>query len=195
MTVEERGCKMSNPDDIADKGFVWHDNYRKEDKIDHYENQIYETGDKLYRKLFSRLLIISAVWFLVLVIFFIVVISRNQDSAGKKQILAIDKRLDRLEADFTLLTTEFASKLDRAIKAMERDKHTSTKQKTPSAKTPTPPKEEQKDIEPKVHKVLAGESLSRISRYYGLSIEQLRDFNNLEPNATIYPGQELKLTP
>ena len=109
--------------------------------------------------------------------------------------MAIDKRLDRLEADFTLLTTEFASKLDRAIKEMERDKHTTAKQKIPSAKTPSPPQKEQKDVEPKVHKVHAGESLSRISRYYGLSIEQLRDFNNLEPNATIYPGQELKLTP
>jgi len=186
---------MSNTDDTADKGLVWHDNYRKEDRIDHYENQIYEIGDNLYRKLFSRLLIISAVWFLVLVIFFIVVISRSQDSAGEKQILAIDKRLDRLEADFTLLTTEFASKLDRAIKEMERDKHTTAKQKTPSAQTPSPLKEEQKDVEPKVHEVDAGESLSRISRYYGLSIKQLRDFNNLEPNATIYPGQELKLTP
>jgi hypothetical protein len=203
MTVDEEGCRMNNPDDMNDKDFVWRDNYSKEDPIDQYENegasddyenQIYETGDRIYRKLFLRLLIISAVWFLVLVIFFIV-ISKSQDSAGKKQILAIEKRLDRLETDFTSIKTLIASKLDQAIKQMEQHQHKTTAQKKPSVKTPPPAQNEQMDVEAKVHKVQAGDSLYQISLQYGLSIELIREYNNLEPNAIIYPGQELKLTP
>jgi LysM repeat protein len=78
---------------------------------------------------------------------------------------------------------------------MERERRTKTTQKKPSAKTPPLPQKEQIDVETKAHKVQAGDSLYRISLQYGLSIELLRDYNNLEPNATIYPGQEIKLTP
>jgi LysM repeat protein len=43
------------------------------------------------------------------------------------------------------------------------------------------------------HQVQAGETLFRISRRYGLSVQQLRTYNDLAPNAAIYPGQKLKL--
>ena len=78
---------------------------------------------------------------------------------------------------------------------MERDKKTTATQKTPSAKTSPPLQKEQKDIKSKIHKVQSGDTLYQISRQYGLSIEQLRDYNKLESNAKIYPGQEIKLTP
>jgi LysM repeat protein len=192
----EKGDNMSNPDDTTDKDRVWHDSYNKEDKIDPYENDTDGTANEVYRKVFSKLLIIAAVISLIFVILFVVVFSQSQDLADKKQVLAIEKRLGRLETEFTSLKTEFtalktyiASKLDQAIQEMERDKNTIVTQKPPFEQ------EEQQSIKPKVHKVLAGESLSRISRYYGLTIEQLRDYNNLKPNATIYPGQELKLNP
>lgn len=195
---------MNNPDNMKVRDFVWRDSYSKEDKTYHnekevasenYSYQIHEMGNRIYRKLFSRILIISAVWFLVLIIFLIVVFSRRQDVAEKKQILVIEKRLDRLESDFTLLTTDFALKLDRAIKEMERERLNVVTGKAPLTKKPLSKQEEQKDVKSKIHKVQTGDTLSRISRYYGLSIEQLRDFNNLEPNDIIYPGQELKLTP
>jgi len=192
---------MSNPDDMTDKDLVWHDSYHEhdsynaEDKIDRYENDTNKIANEVYRKVFSKLAIVAAVVFFIFVILFVVVFSQSRDLADKKQVLAIAKRLDRLETDFTSLKTYIASKLDQAIQEMERDKRTIATQKTPSVNTPPPLQKEQKDVKPKLHKVLAGESLSRISRYYGLTIEQLRDYNNLEPNATIYPGQELKLNP
>ena len=185
----EKGDNMSNQDDKTDKDRVWHDSYKKEDKIDPYENDTDGTANEVYRKVFSKLLIIAAVISLIFVILFVVVFSQSQDLADKKQVLAIEKRLGRLETEFTSLKTYIASKLDQAIQEMERDKNTIVTQKPPFEQ------EEQQSIKPKVHKVLAGESLSRISRYYGLTIEQLRDYNNLKPNATIYPGQELKLNP
>ena len=180
---------MGNPDDTTDKDSVWHESYNKEDKTDPYENDTGGTANEVYRKAFSKLLIIAAVISLIFVILFVVVFSQSQDLADKKQVLAIEKRLDRLETEFTSLKTYIASKLDQAIQEMERDKNTIVTQKLPFEQ------EEQQNIKPKVHKVLAGESLSRISRYYGLTIKQLRDYNNLEPNAKIYPGQELQINP
>jgi len=186
---------MTNPDDMTDKDFVWHNNYSEEDQIDSYKNDTYEASNESHRKWFSTPMMIGAVGFSILVVLLIVVLSRSQNYAEKKQVLSIEKRLDRLDAEFTSLKTYIASKLDQAIKEMERERHTKSTQKKPSTKTPPPPQKEQIDVETKVHKVQAGDSLYRISLQYGLSIELLRDYNNLEPNDTIYPGQEIKLTP
>jgi LysM repeat protein len=163
--MDEGGDNMSNPDDTDG------------------------TANEVYHKVLSKLLIIAAVVFLIFVILFVVVLSQSQDLADKNQVLEIEKRLDRLETKFTSLKTYIASKLDQAIQEMERDKNTIVTQNPPFEQ------DEQQNLKPKVHKVLAGESLSRISRYYGLTIKQLRDYNNLEPNAKIYPGQELKINP
>jgi LysM repeat protein len=127
--------------------------------------------------------------FLIFAVLLIVIINKNQNMAEKNQVLVIEKRLDGLEAEFTSLKIYIASKLDQAIKEMERSEQTAAKQKRP------PAQKEQTDVKPKVHKIQAGDSLYLISRQYGLTIEHLRDYNNLEPNAKIYPGQELKLTP
>ena len=138
---------------------------------------------------------ITAVTFSIFVILLIVIIYKNQKLAEINQVLIIEKRLDRLEAEFTSLKTYIASKLDQAIKEMERDRNTTTTQNSSAADTPAPEEAEIEDIKPKVHKVLPGESLSRISRYHGLTVQQLRAYNNLGPDSIIHPGEELKLTP
>jgi LysM repeat protein len=43
----------------------------------------------------------------------------------------------------------------------------------------------------KYHIVRAGETLYSISRGYGLSVDELRKFNDLKNDITIYPGQKL----
>jgi len=185
---------------MTDKDFIWHDNYNrdndnKEDHIDVYENSTYEVSNESNRRLFSIPVIIGAVAVLVFIVLLIVSLSSRQDNSGKKQILAIEKRLDKLESEFTLLKTLITSKLDQAIKQMENHNHTIVKQKAPTVITPSPEQKEQLDVETKVHKVQAGDSLYKISLQYGLSIELLREYNNLAPNATIFPGQEIKLNP
>ncbi len=45
------------------------------------------------------------------------------------------------------------------------------------------------------HEVLQGETLYRIGKLYGISVEALRRLNNLSPNQAIYPGQKLIVTP
>ena len=188
---------------MTDKDIVLHDNYSRrnnhneneEHKSESYENTRYETAIQELRKKHSRFLKITAVASSIFVILLIVIIYKSQKLAEKNQVLAIEKRLDRLEAEFTSLKIYIASKLDQAIKEMERDRNTTTTQNSYSGKTPSPTQKEQKDVKPKIHKVQPGESLARISRYHGLSIKQLRDYNNLDADSIIHPGQELKLTP
>jgi len=185
---------------MTDKDIVLHDNYSRndhneKDKFESYENTIYETAIQELRKKHSRFLKITAVASSIFVLLLIVIIYKSQKLAEKNQVLAIEKRLDRLEAEFTSLKNYIASKLDQAIKEMERDRNTTTTQNSYSEKKPSPTQKEEKDVKPKVHKVQTGESLARISRYYGLSIKQLRDYNNLDSDSIIHPGQELKLTP
>jgi len=184
--MNEEGDNMTNP---TDKDFVWHTNYDEEDQIDSRKNDTNAASNESHHKRLSTPMIMGVVGFLILVALFVVVLSRSQNYAKKKQILAIEKRLDRLDTDFTSLKIYITSKLDQAIEEMERDEQTAAEQNRP------PAQQEQPELKPKIHKVLAGESLTRISRYYGLTIEQVRDYNNLEPNVTIYPGQKLKLNP
>ena len=185
---------------MSDKDIVLHDNYSRnnhneKDKFESYENNRYETAIQELRKKHSRFLKITAVASSIFVILLIVIIYKSQKLAEKNQVLAIEKRLDRLEAEFTSLKIYIASKLDQAIKEMERDRNKTTTQNSSSEKTPPPVQKEQNDVKPKVHKVQPGESLARISRYTGLSVKQLRDYNNLDADSIIHPGQELKLTP
>ncbi|MHC4687130.1 MAG: LysM peptidoglycan-binding domain-containing protein [Planctomycetota bacterium] len=47
----------------------------------------------------------------------------------------------------------------------------------------------------KYHIVRAGETLYSISRGYGLSVDELRKFNDLKNDTTIFPGQKLVVDP
>lgn len=47
----------------------------------------------------------------------------------------------------------------------------------------------------KYHIVGAGETLYSISRGYGLSVDELRKFNDLKNDTTIFPGQKLVVEP
>jgi uncharacterized protein (TIGR00159 family) len=49
--------------------------------------------------------------------------------------------------------------------------------------------------ETRYHLVRSGETLWGISRRYGVTVEELRRLNQLEPGAVIYPGQKISLGP
>ena len=213
---------MSNPDNTTDKDFVMSDGDVSDDTIDSDGNEIYESVNVPLYKTSSGPTIIAGVGFLILIILLIAVLSRTQDLAEKKQILALEQRLEQLERrlggledmntqkivsatpekQLDLLAerldrfeTSVNIKIDQVITELQRDDPTPIQQKAPKAKTPPAPKKETKEATPAAHKVQAGDTLYRISRQYGLSIEQLRTYNKLGPKANIYPGQELKLVP
>ena len=185
---------------MTDKEIIWRDNYSRpndndETKMESYKNTEYQTAIEQLQKKHSRFVKITAAVFLIFTILLAVLIFRSLNQPDKTEIAAIEKNFDRLDGEFTSLKMYIASKLDQAIKEMERDRRAAMTQNTSPAKTEPAVEKEQKKSGPKVHKVQRGESLARIGKYYGLTAEQLRLYNNLEPNSIIHPGQELRLAP
>ncbi|MBW2073109.1 MAG: LysM peptidoglycan-binding domain-containing protein [Deltaproteobacteria bacterium] len=91
----------------------------------------------------------------------------------------LDARLAEIEAknkEFSLFMEMF-EKLDSGNKAT-----TATK---PQPLTPA------KSPSRRYHKVRPGETLYGISKRYGLSVDEIRRLNKLEPGAAIHPGQLL----
>lgn len=112
-----------------------------------------------------------------------------------KQELGLDqlaKKTDRFASGFTTQIDQIIKELGALqqktsqLEAAARSKKTAKKQPEASKKAET---------KVRFHQVRAGDTLYNISRRYGLSITQLRTYNNLAPNAAIYPGQKLKLNP
>jgi LysM repeat protein len=58
---------------------------------------------------------------------------------------------------------------------------------------PSPPKEKRQDSE-QYHKVEQGETLYRISKRYGISVEEIRRVNKLQEGQSIQTGQKLLIS-
>ena len=146
--------------------------------------------------------------------------SESNNLAEKEHVLALESKLDQLERklgdleqidriagetpenQFNLLNdrlakleTSITTKIDQIITELEGIKSTDASKQKTKTEAPKPAKQNQKEIKSTVHKVQAGETLYRISRRYGLTIDQLLKYNKLTPDTKIYPGQELKLAP
>ena len=186
---------------MTDKDIIWRDNYSRnkineENNSELYENRAYESAIEENHRKHVRFVKIATAGFIILAILLAILIFKNHNSATEDRVAAIEKKLDRLEREFTSLKVYIASKLDEAIKEMERERQALlTQNSSPEANTPSSEQEEQHEAKPKVHKVQPGESLARISRYHGLTVQQLREYNHLGPDSIIHPGDELKLTP
>ncbi len=66
------------------------------------------------------------------------------------------------------------------------------------AKTETPYPIQKRPFPPdkgRYHEVRSGETLYRISRQYGISVDELCRLNNLSPEQAIHPGQKLLVAP
>ena len=213
---------MSNADNHGDQDFVMSEEDKTEDVMESYG---YESGDisnAVARKPSMIPSIIWAVGFLALIILGIAILTRTQDLVEYEQLKALEARLEKLEnrlaggenagartsvafnpkkqydlvADrLDRLEADFNSKMDQIIKTLESRKELSITQHAPAAKAPKPEKKEEKAAKAKIHTVRGGETLYRISQRYGVTVDQLREFNNLGPNTKIHPGQKLRLTP
>jgi len=128
------------------------------------------------------------------------------------RLLQMERKLagiERLEGKITKLEEEFKN---YAIKMMDRvdsiEKSLALTQdristlsgagkKTAAAPAPkeSPPSPAPRaPAEERFHTVRAGETLFRISRNYGLSVDELLRLNNLGKGAVIYPGQKLRVS-
>jgi LysM repeat protein len=165
--------------------------------------------------------VIGGVGLIVLIIFFIFMISAPGDVADNEQLQAIEARIQQLEGKLATVgvidqaldrlakqeqeldllgnrldrfETTVKTQIDQIIKELgilhQKTAHTPT----PKTQTPQPVAESKKEIKQNYHQVRPGETLYGISRLYGLTVDQLRSYNNIGPDAAIQPGQKLKLS-
>ena len=122
------------------------------------------------------------------------------ESHGQKFMNAVD-RLDRFETAITLRMDIVAKELAGLQQTAEGKSQPPNQprsgeaamQQLPASKPPAPSTAPTADKDPEFHTVSAGETLYSISRRYGLSVDELLAANGLDTDATIYPGQQLKI--
>jgi LysM repeat protein len=107
------------------------------------------------------------------------------------RLTLIEQRLTQLEKMEQKIST-FEFRLKELQKSVSRlDNLIAEIPRAPQA-IKTQPNEQS---EGRYHTVNPGDSLSHIARENGLSVEELRRFNNLTEDQVIYPGQKLLLEP
>jgi LysM repeat protein len=125
----------------------------------------------------------------------------NRIEARIKTAGALENRIQQIEEKEkevrqSLLKTDLSIRalkgdLNQIIEAFEA----SQKKKPPVPKKVEAPKAAVKASTPQTekgyHLVSRGETLYRISKKYGISVDDLRRINNMDQNAPIHPGQKL----
>jgi hypothetical protein len=197
----------SSPEDVGEEDYY-------EEQEEGYKNWERNSSSA------NKILLFAALGFglLVLVIFIGWFVFPRDKSAGSKQIKMLEARVralenkllrfDKISENLIRLenqTKKFAHAVDRfdqfetsTVLRMDmlakelnalRDKTFEIKPVEPAA-----PKTESIKKEKKLgryHTVQAGETLYSISRRYSLTVDELRRFNELKNDTTIYPGQKL----
>jgi len=106
----------------------------------------------------------------------------------------LDKKTNRFESTATTQIDQIIKELGALHQKISQIKAAAgPRPKTPAKQPPAASGKAQSTA--KFHQVQPGETLYRISRRYGLSVEQLRRYNGLAPDSAIYPGQKLRLNP
>ncbi len=107
---------------------------------------------------------------------------------NEKELNLIMERVDRFEGTIT-------TQIDQIIKELGKLHQKTGSAPPPKAKAVQPVAKSTTEKKMTVHEVGAGDTLYSISRRYGLTVDQLRKYNNIDKDAAIRPGQKLKLSP
>jgi LysM repeat protein len=212
---------MTRSENGNDKDFVLSGSYQSNELSEPREEVYYGSGQKASGGQSFKHIYIAIAGFIILIVLSIVVIARTYSLAEKAQLLALQsrleqlesrlgslesegglssaggsgnqlilltERLDQLEANMTARIANMANQLQPALPRPDQAA-------APAPKTTPTPIADKKEAKVKIHTVQKGETLYRISRQYKLSVEQLRQYNKLDANASIYPGQKLNVSP
>jgi LysM repeat protein len=119
------------------------------------------------------------------------------ESFGKKviaienQFAALEQTLSRLETSNRALNQKVSDLTQKAETFSTTIASAPPKPKAPPSPQPTSSPETMAQY----HEVSRGETLFRISKKYGITVNQVRQLNNLKENEAIYPGQKLLVRP
>jgi LysM repeat protein len=206
---------------MVDSKFENHENFVINDKFDDEEvrdlsrEDYYDDHSGIFHKKYLTPFTIGGVGLVVIVVLLVIFLSNPNQTADTGQIQSLEAKIQQLEKKmasmgsvdqaldrvgkveqklslnsekFDRLNSTVTSQIDQIIKELNV-LHQKSTQPPPAAKTVP------EDTTPKFHQVRPKETLWGISRQYGLTLDQLRSYNNMGSKATLQPGQKLKLTP
>jgi LysM repeat protein len=166
-------------------------------------------------------LVLVILGLLVLAVLLVLLIGRTGDKSREAPFKDIDSRIQRMEqklakleavghrisqleqktGEHNLLLMDRMDRIEKALTAPKEQKAEEKKIAPPGREAPAegkgkpiqpvPPPKEARQIA--YHQVLEGETLYRISRNYGLSVDELLRMNNLPPGSPIRKGQKLRV--
>jgi len=212
---------VDSPKDTRED-FVISNGYDEEEEEDLGREDYYSRPTGVLQNKSNLPYIIGGVGLVIVVILFVIILSGSSDGVKLEQLQSLEKRIEQLEKRMTTMGVmdQTLERIDKSEKElgliMERvDRFESTlttqidqiikelgvlHQKTGSS--PTPKTQAPKPVaktgtgkKAKFHEVSVGETLYSISRRYDLTVDQLREYNNIGKDAAIRPGQKLKLSP
>ena len=112
----------------------------------------------------------------------------------ERGLTAMGERFKGFESTVTTQIDQIIKELGSLHQKIDRTP-VSKEQALPAASKHAPAETQKKGGTPEFYQVQAGDTLFRISRRFGLTVEQLRTYNDIAHNAAIYPGQKLRLRP
>ena len=105
----------------------------------------------------------------------------------ENQVQTIQRSIAALKMNRSALRKEFG-KLNKQIGLLKKEISSVSK---PSKVSPTVTEKSPPEAKRRYHEVQRRETLYRIAKQYGLTVDKPRDLNNLSKEKTIYPGQKL----
>ena len=111
----------------------------------------------------------------------------EKNSATADQAAGLTARLDRLETSIHLRMGQITGQVS-ALKKQISAKKTVTRSKSKTSKSTG-----KTAVKVRSHAVRSGDTLYDIARHYGVTINQLKQWNKLPSGGRIYPGQKLKV--
>lgn len=124
--------------------------------------------------------------------------STEGDATFQPKMTALEEKIAGLEIQVVNLQGKLGTEspdpgllqrveaLTQRVEALEKRTHSTTESKA-KATPPTPVVKGQK----RYHRVEKGETLSRIGKKYGITVEELRRLNNLSAGQSVRTGQKL----
>jgi LysM repeat protein len=115
----------------------------------------------------------------------------------EERVINLEKNLALQSVPGTGAEGALAEKIEALTKRVEAlEKKSVSAEKPPAAGVKEKTKKETTAAASKkrYHEVKKGETLYQISKKYGISLKDLRELNNLNPDQSIQPGQKLQVS-
>ncbi len=179
-------------------------------------------GSNLFKKPGGIPLSRFGIGFLILAILLILLFTRSRSTTEENRILALENQITKLEesiAKFEAIDGRVAQiweqaqtfeqfkerfdrseaslmlRMDHIAKNLDSMQKQMGKSSARTAKSSTTTTVSKKTDGKRFHTVKPGETLYKIGRQYGLTVEKMRRLNKLADGAIIHPGQKLRVSP